>query len=375
MRILAVFHDNNLNSGATKSFLSNILYINSQDNMQVIAIVPKKEGSLANLLRDNKIETYQMRYGGNVYDAKNRGIYKALAYARCLVKSMISFANCEKSARMLCSLGIDAVYSNTSTIYFGALLARKMKVKHYWHFREFGLDDQGSCHIFPRLYLSLMKQSKYIFTISNILDTYYRNKYRLSNTVVLYNDISKEYINNQKKKHSTINVLITGTLCENKGQMFAIKSLGNKENIMLYVAGKINSYGEYIKKYISDNNIKNVKMCGLVTDMSELRKNIDISIVAASREAFGRTIIEDMLSHILVLGCDTGAVPELITDYKTGILYTHGSKEDLIKKLDWIIDNRTDCEKIKEKAFEYAKTFTNENTAKSVFKYITNEMQ
>ena len=116
-------------------------------------------------------------------------------------------------------------------------------------------------------------------------------------------------------------------------------------------------------------------MCGLVTDMSELRKNIDISIVAASREAFGRTIIEDMLSHILVLGCDTGAVPELITDYKTGILYTHGSKEDLIKKLDWIIDNRTDCEKIKEKAFEYAKTFTNENTAKSVFKYITNEMQ
>ena len=205
MRILAVFHDNNLNSGATKSFLSNILYINSQDNMQVIAIVPKKEGSLANLLRDNKIETYQMRYGGNVYDAKKRGIYKALAYARCLVKSMISFANCEKSARMLCSLGIDAVYSNTSTIYFGALLARKMKVKHYWHFREFGLDDQGSCHIFPRLYLSLMKQSKYIFTISNILDTYYRNKYRLSNTVVLYNDISKEYINNQKKKHSTIN--------------------------------------------------------------------------------------------------------------------------------------------------------------------------
>lgn len=63
-----------------------------------------------------------------------------------------------------------------------------------------------------------------------------------------------------------------------------------------------------------------------------IKKKIDVSIVAASSEAFGRTIIEDMLSSILVIGCDRGAVPELISNYKTGLLYKYMSSEDLIRK-------------------------------------------
>lgn len=42
MKVLAVFHDNNLNSGATKSFLSNILYMNNQEDINIVAVVPKK---------------------------------------------------------------------------------------------------------------------------------------------------------------------------------------------------------------------------------------------------------------------------------------------------------------------------------------------
>ena len=141
---------------------------------------------------------------------------------------------------------------------------------------------------------------------------------------------------------------------------------------MLYIAGKVNDYGHILESYIENNSIRNIKMCGLVTDMKELRKKIDVSIVAASSEAFGRTIIEDMLSSILVIGCDRGAVPELISNYKTGLLYKYMSSEDLIRKIEWVIENKAENENIRKNAFEYALKFTEERTAKEVYNYIVN---
>lgn len=372
MKVLAVFHDNNLNSGATKSFLSNILYMNNQEDINIVAVVPKKDGNLIDLLKKHNIKTFQLRYGGNVYGVKKKWLNNFVSYCRCLIKTIISYLNSRKFELILHNLSIDAVYSNTSTIYFGAWIARRMKINHYWHFREFNLEDQNSCHIFPRMFNELMNMTNCIFTISKTLDNYYKNKYGLLNTIVLYNDISKDYINLDKEKHRKINILVTGTLCENKGQLFVIKTLQNKDNIMLYIAGKVNDYGHILESYIENNSIRNVKMCGLVTDMKELRKKIDVSIVAASSEAFGRTIIEDMLSSILVIGCDRGAVPELISNYKTGLLYKYMSSEDLIRKIEWVIENKAENENIRKNAFEYALKFTEERTAKEVYNYIVN---
>lgn len=366
--IAVVFHDNNIYSGATKSFLSNVEKLNLDNNIKVIAVVPKKSGELFNYLISLNINTYQLNYGGNVYVDSRKFLLKFISYVKCIIKTIISYINCIIFSKKIKKYNINLIYSNTSTIYFGAWLARKLKCKHVWHFREFCKEDQKSLRILNKLFIRLAKSANLLIMISESLNRYYIEKYNFTNSLVLYNDISEIYINTERNEDLFYNILITGTICEEKGQFFVIKTIEKmkKDNIRLYIAGGNNAYSRELKKYVHAKKINNIIFCDLVDNMNELRKRIDISIVSAKSEAFGRTIIEDMLSKILVIGCSTGAVPELIKNGETGLLYEYNDMNDLIKKINYAINNKKIIENITNKAFEYAKSFTKSNTAQEI---------
>lgn len=367
-KIIAVFHDNNIYSGATKSFLSNIEKLNLDNSVEVTAVVPKKSGELFNYLTSININTYQLSYGGNVYKNSRKFSLNFISYVRCIIKTIVSYITCIIFSKKIRRQNINLIYSNTSTIYFGAWLARQLKCKHVWHFREFCKEDQNSLRIFNQWFIKLVKSASLLIMISETLNKYYMEKYNFRNSIVLYNDISEKYINTTHDDEQSHNILITGTICEGKGQFFAIKVIEKmkNDNIRLYIAGENNTYSSELKKYVYDKKINNIIFCGLVENMNELRQKIDIAIVCAKKEAFGRTIIEDMLSNILVIGCSAGAVPELIKDGETGLLYKYNDMNDLIKKINFAISNEKLIDKIKNNAFEYSKNFTKANTAKKI---------
>ena len=201
-----------------------------------------------------------------------------------------------------------------------------------------------------------------------MLDKYYKEKYDLRNTLMLYDDIQPEYKMSEKKFHKGINILITGTLSESKGQLTAIRLMEKLENInmRLYIAGKMNAYGYSLKKYVEENQLKNIIFCGLVHDMNKLRQEMDISIVCSRKEAFGRTIIEDMLSDILVIACNTGSPLELIEDKKTGIIYQYDNINDLKSKILEITKDVKLLNNIKKNAKEYAQRFIVFNTSRNI---------
>ncbi len=367
--ILVIFHDNNLNSGATKSFLSNIEYLISVPGANIYAIVPQKEGKLVEYLKKRKIEVVQITYGGNVYGVYNSRIKTMLSFFRGVVKTLISYCSYIKIKKYFKEKKIDCVYTNTSTIYLGAWIAKALKIRHIWHFREFGLEDQGIKHIFSQHFVSLINSSEKIIMISKILQSYYYDKYGVENSIVIYNDISDKYI--MKKSlinKKSVNILITGTLCENKGQLFAIKVIEQleDENIHLYIAGKENEYGNRLKNYVKERGVKNIHFCGMVEDMNELRKKMDFSLVCAAKEAFGRTIIEDMLAEIVVIACNEGAIPELISDNYTGIIYSYNDLKDVKLKIEKILYNEENIYKIRKNAFEYALKYTKCEAAKKI---------
>lgn len=370
-KILAVFHDNNLYSGATQSFLSNIEYLNTQGH-NIHAVIPCKNGDLEKRLKELNIAYTKTFYGGCVFSDKARSYYRVYCYVRCFIKYLISKISAFRLAYNIRKEKIQLVYSNTSTIYFGAYLSEILHIPHYWHFREFVLEDQSSVRLFESEFKRYSGAARTIITISNILDQYYREKYSIDNSIVLYNDLSEKYIIEGKRAHQGLNVLITGTICPEKGQLVALKALQylNNESITLYIAGAINSYALYLKKYVQDNNIKNIVFCGFMRDMKALRKNIDVSIVASRKEAFGRTIIEDMLSNIVVVGCDTGAVSELIKDGVTGYLYEYGNYKSLASKLEKISQDKASLDSILKKSFSFAKHFTTNKTAICIDKMI-----
>lgn len=367
-KILVVFHDNDINSGASKSFLSNVLYLKKQ-NYSIDALIPKKKGDLKKELRKNGINIFCVSYGGAVYSTNKHLLNAFKSYLRCFLKLIISYISIYFFYSQNKHNNYTCIYSNTSTIYVGAWLSKLYKAKHIWHFREFGYEDQNSKRIFNFLFKKYINNAFKIITISKILNNYYIKKFNISNSICLYNDINKSYICPNKISHSEFNILITGTLCESKGQLYAIKAVEKLKdnNVHLYIAGRKNSYYKFLEHYVKEHNVHNVHFLDMVSNMNEIRSKIDISLVCAKKEAFGRTIVEDMLAKILVIGCDTGAIPELIENNSTGYIYEYGNLNDLVHKIQYAQKNVEERAIIVDRAFDNAiRNFTNQNTAKKI---------
>lgn len=359
------------------SMLTIVEHILSKNENIVSAVVPKKEGKLKEYLSGLGINVHVYYYGGNGYYSKDNGYRRFKGWTRCLLKSIVSYYSCTRFSRTLTKTGVslDIVYTNTSTTYFGAYLSKFSGAKHIWHFREYGEKDQFFQRIFESQFKRLSQKAALVITISQKMNEYYIEKYDLKNTKMLYDDLPAKYILRDKIGHDGVNILITGSLSETKGQMLAIKAVSafQDKNVYLYVAGKVNDYGKMLEAYIQENGINNVFMCGLVSDMNALRKKMDFSIVCAKSEAFGRTIIEDMLAGIVVIGCDTGSVPELIENMTTGLIYKYGNVGDLEKKIEFAINNRELLYRISSTSFKYALGFTEYNTSE-IIRNIIKEM-
>ena len=165
-RIIVVFHDNNMHSGATMSMLTIVEYlVKKRELFEVLAVVPNKKGDLELYLKKLGIVVIKQYYGGNVYNANVCGIHSLKIKFICLFKTVISYISSVYVSKYLKDKSIDFVYSNTSTIYYGAWLSERIGAKHIWHFREFGLEDQNSIRIFDNYF----KKLQYLICLISII--------------------------------------------------------------------------------------------------------------------------------------------------------------------------------------------------------------
>lgn len=370
MKIVAIFHDNDIYSGATRSFLSIVKYLHNE-GVCIYAVIPNKNGDLAEYLNSLGIKVVRGIYGGNTYQKSSNGIINFCRYFKGIIKLIISFIWCIYIFLHLRNKGVSWIYTNTSTLYVGAFLSDMLGVKHIWHFREFGVLDQGFSRIIPRLFVYLAKRAKKIIVISNVLKDFYKKEFDISDNVnMIYNDVM-DGGEIEHEEHTGLNILITGTISIGKGQKIAIDAMKiiNDNNVKLFVAGKINGYAKELIKYVEKEKIKNVKFCGFVKDMDSLRRKIDVSLVCAKSEAFGRTIIEDMASRILVIGNNSGSVPELISTNR-GVIFRENDPRDLAKRLVQIKENPKDIIRFIDAAYDFSTEFKKNRCASEVYKIL-----
>jgi len=86
-------------------------------------------------------------------------------------------------------------------------------------------------------------------------------------------------------------------------------------------------------------NFKNFVWLGSLEYPIEVKKffsEIDIYLLLSGMEGLGQTIIEALLMEKPVIATNTGGIPELIEDGKTGFLIETGNHEDLIKKINQV---------------------------------------
>ncbi|WP_337127620.1 glycosyltransferase family 4 protein [Proteus terrae] len=381
-KILFVFHDSKPKSGATASMLDIINNLLKKSDLQIFALIPNTKDGLYELLINKNICVFEATLYGGRHPVPT-GIKEFVKYKIMgMLKIITTYFSVLKVYKKINQLNkkIDLVYSNTSDTYSGYFLSRLLKVKHVWHVREFGIEDQNCVHtIGDNQYYNWLSTSEKIIVISKAL------KYKLSQYInndklmLVYDDVQLAdcTLKNNKIIGKPLKVLSVGTISEGKGQKFVIDAIENlnKKGIecALSIVGNINTeYAKNLFDYVEKNSINNISFLGFREDIDKVRLDYDIGIISSKAEAFGRVTIEGMATGLIMVASNTGANPELISDRVTGFLYKHNDLNSLLSVISYIYENRRDMQTIRENAIKFANKFDSGIASEKIYNLLKN---
>ena len=134
--------------------------------------------------------------------------------------------------------------------------------------------------------------------------------------------------------------LYAGRIEKNKGLFHCIQAFG-KTGSRLKVIGSGNFEVE-LKKYCEANKFSSIEFHRRVAPRklgSYYRGAVFVVVPSVWYEVFGLAIIEAFHYAKPVVAAAIGAIPEIVEDGKSGVLYRAGDQEDLKKKAAWMFEN------------------------------------
>ena len=281
MRVVFFSHSAGL-YGAERSLLDIILELRFL-GVKPLVILPKN-GLLTEELEENNIEYMVIRYDGWI-GGKHKEIKGFYRY-------LVDNVSARRLAKILRNEKVDLVYTNTLTISIGAMVAKKLGVKHVWHIREFIHEDMGAKFDFGTRWASsfVIKNSSYIIYNSLAVKKKFSSLFEGVPNEVVYNGWLPEGFNNcLERRHLSpgmpIKLCVVGSLHHGKGQHEAISALyalvAKFPHMTLNIVGSgdeayINKLRELCSKYKLS---KNIFFSGFLNGTSDIFKQSDIWIV------------------------------------------------------------------------------------------------
>lgn len=134
--------------------------------------------------------------------------------------------------------------------------------------------------------------------------------------------------------------LYVGRIEENKGLSHLVRAFG-KSGFLLKIVGTGN-YERTLKKYCGDKKLTTIEFVGYVPseNLPDYYRNSHFVVVPSVWfEVFGLAIVESFNYGKPVVASDIGAIPEIVENGKTGLLYRAGDEENLCKKATWMFEN------------------------------------
>lgn len=381
IRVLVVFHDSIYNSGGTRSLLDLVDRLISDQSMELICLFPRATGSAIDYLRDKQVTILSCRYWYSTGAIVNSFVNKQLL--RC--KFILGKVNIYKLIRnKLAHMDVDIVYSNTGVIFAGAWISKALHIPHIWHIREFLDVDHGIEPLmgWDRYYRFVNSHATIAVMISEALMRKHIKGIDANKIRVIHDDLSPAYLLTQEKPWESrkYNILFAGTICEGKGQLVAIKALAllYKKGLFpqLFIAGAVKERDQYyydiLQEEIANNHLTDqVKFLGQVEDLSVIRKNCGIGIVASRSEAFGRVTIEGMLADMVMIGANAGGTAELLSDRVNGFLFPLGESEKLAEVLEYVLTSSIEkMDSVRTEALKEGKKYIKGRCAEQISQII-----
>ena len=333
--------------GSDRSLL-NLIKGLDKDKYQIFVVLPC-DGPLTKEIK--KIKGVQVSlFPVAVLRRKNlsiRGMHNYFKDYRKSCKFLKEFINKHK---------IDIVETNTSVVFPGAVVAKRMKKKSIWHIRE--IISNG----FENRVISFMMNRYADVIVANSKATAEALKVRKDKIRVVYNAVEISGAGKKRKNSNEIVIGMAGRINRWKGQQLFVDMAKevHKENesTVFLIAGDAYKGEEYIKdeleKKIEAEGLKNfVKLLGRVEAMDEFYNSLDIFVLPSVKpEPFGLVVVEAMGRGIPVVATRHGGPVEIIEDGENGFLVDYENSEEMSKRIIDLIENPEKYEAVKEKGIK-----------------------
>ena len=378
MKALIIAHDKNFVGGANRSLLMVIKGLREKYGIECDVILPGK-GTMEEELKRNKFKCIISDYK-NPFSVRKGDKFDLLRKINVYFRFWREWLLGKKMASKLKNEKYDFVYTNTRFPVVGASIAKKLAIPHITHIREFGSDE---CFQGPWTPKTIYNCSDKVVLISKALYNTMASKTPSEKLIMIHNGISGDLgiETHQLFPDKRFNMILTGRIVPDKGQIDAVKALVKLKKMgvseaKLYLAGRApetdRKYENEIKQYVAEKGLnEDVIFLGEVNDMKAVRKNMDIELMCAILETFGRVTVEGMRNGLLVIGSNTGGTIEIIRDKENGLLYEQGNVDSLSQILYKVYQNVKFSRKVALNGYLFSQTsFTEENNVKQIYEAI-----
>tara|TARA_Y100000389_G_scaffold204408_1_gene256781 strand:+ start:4586 stop:5677 length:1092 start_codon:yes stop_codon:yes gene_type:complete len=162
--------------------------------------------------------------------------------------------------------------------------------------------------------------------------------------------------NNIKSNIFTIGVF--SRIEEQKGQHLVLNAINkSRHKIQLCIVGHSmdDKYKDRLIRDAKDAGLdKNLKFINFVNSPMSYMPCFDLIILPTYEETFGLIVAEAMFMKVPVIGSNAGGVPEIISHGSNGLLFETKNDDDLQKKIDMIIENENERDKLVNNGYTFA---------------------
>lgn len=274
-------------------------------------------------------------------------------------------------ARIIEQLGIDLVYTNTVTVIEGAIAARMTHRPHVWHLREHVAGNKDLKALCPASWVCRIVSllSTRVIVNSQALAKAYECKSLDQKVTVVHNGINLESLqpvddarNSLRRELSlgpaTKIVATIGSLTPRKGHRAFIDAASklsthlNGDIAFLVVGGGDEKYLDELALQVKQAGLENAfRFVGWRNDIDRILSAVDLLLVTAEQEAFGRTVIEAMAARVPVVATMSGGPEEIIVDGLTGFLVPVNDSQAMARRAEDILSDAALTKRLVEAAY------------------------
>ena len=390
MKIVFITHYTSL-YGANRSLLNLIEGLKSH-NVESYVIVPAK-GDITNALSELDVEfaVFPLKWWVSHFELKGnlwQKLVKVLRHKYHAAKRLRTNLNLvNKLAEQLKKWNIDLVYTNSSVIPIGALIARKLRLPHVWHLREFIDLDYNFRHDWgKKVFNYFVAKADRRIAISYAIRDYLVNNCSVDTTPVIYNGVASEakfdrlYRTKQElpKSKRPYTFSLVGAINPCKGQEVAIKAFSlllkkiPETQLLIVGDGDIS----HLQQLTADLDlVDKVKFWGHVDDPYQAYLNSDAVLMCSKNEGMGRVTVEAMSACCPVIGYDNAGTSEIIQHEHTGLLYK-GEHENLAIYMQRFVENPIWAKQLGDNAWHMARqTYSIEVYAQNVYQVLSSLLE